>query len=213
VSLGLAHLLEDNPRAANAVLLENREHLRNARFAPPAALVGAYARYSMVAERKQRERQAADLLAAILATRGDTVLGVAGQWLAGMAYADLGMPEQMAEVLERALPLARRQLAGEMSFALANYWYNTGQRAKANLLYDSLAGTKTPLAAKAKLRLAEAALEDNNPDDCLQRCHAILSDDPPADATVVLTLMGKAFERKGNFRQAADCFAGRIPPR
>jgi hypothetical protein len=66
-------------------------------------------------------------------------------------------------------------------------------------------------AAESRLRLAEIALLDDRPQEALQACRKLLEDKQPVKRETVLPLMGQAYEKAGEYRQAARCFAGQLP--
>ena len=103
-----------NPRAANALLVEFRAAASLEPFRPTAAFLDALAHYRTATDRRQIQREASDVLAALLAMPEDSVVGPAGLLLRGQAYGELGFVGRMARSYERALPYARGSLAGRV---------------------------------------------------------------------------------------------------
>ena len=209
--LAMAYLMTDNPGAAGTILADNREQVRQARYRQAAAFLEALAHYRAL-PRGRDDREASDLLAAALAMSEDQVLGPPGRLLLGQAYRELGMPDRMANLYRKALPTTRGPIAAEMTFVLGDALYQAEQRNEARQLFLTLAGsTAGPWHRRARLRLAEIALQEKHPDDCLANCRLLLTDPTFPDLVEVLRLMGRAYEAVGDHRQAARCFAGLLP--
>ncbi len=212
LALAAAYLLTGNPRAANAVLVEFREVTALEPFRATTAFLDALAHYRTAVDRLQIKREASGVLAALLATPEESVLGPAGLLLMGQAYGELGFGDRMARSYQRALPQARGSLAGELTCLTADALAANNQRAAAVKMLEPLAAQEgKPWSARATFRLAEFALEDKRPDDCLQQCarlQRLKSEDEPLP---YLKLMGQAYVQLGNSRQAARCFGGLWP--
>ena len=151
------------------------------------------------------------LLAALRECGDGRALGPAGSYLAGRVYRDLGMPDHMAALYDRATDGIRGPLAVRMTFDAAA-WYDLCDRPEpARQRYRAVAATDPKgLGPQAELRLADMALRAGAVDDCIRRCRG-LAGRPGADRSEVLVLMGRGYEAKRNYRSAAECFAGRVP--
>jgi tetratricopeptide (TPR) repeat protein len=205
-------LFTKNPRAANAVLQEARAQVTQEPFRPLAVFLDSFARYRAAVNPKLAQREASELLAALLAVRDDHVLGPVGKLLRGQAYREIGMSEQMAAIYEQALPETVGPLAAEMAYVLGEYVFTADNRGRARQLFSSVVTMqRPPWTHRAQLKLAELALLDKRPQECLQRCRQVLEEHPSADVSNTLKLMGRAFDQLGDHRQAARCFAGRMP--
>jgi tetratricopeptide (TPR) repeat protein len=212
VALAAAYLLTGNPRAANAVLVEFREGTALEPFRPTTAFLDAFAHYRTATDRLQIKREASGVLAALLAMPEESILGPAGLLLMGQAYGELGFGDRMARSYERALPQARGALAGELTCLTADALTANNQRPGAVKLLEPLAAKEgKPWSARATFRLAEIALEDKRPDDCLQQCARLQRMKTEDDPLPFLKLMGQAYVQLGNSRQAARCFGGLWP--
>jgi tetratricopeptide (TPR) repeat protein len=156
LTIAAAYLLTDNPRATNAILLEHRELVARDNYQPAAAFLDTLARFRALTDRLHRQREANDLLAALLAVHDDMLLGPAGLALMGHAYRDLGMPDEMVRMYRKALPHLRGPLAAELSLALAEAYWAADKRGAAVDLYQKLASAGLDAGARrARLRLAE----------------------------------------------------------
>ncbi len=219
ITLAAAYLLTDNPRAANTILLQHRELVSQEYYRNAAAFLDTLARFRAVTDRRQRQREASDLLAALLTVRGDPLLGPTGLVLMGQAYRELGMQEEMVRVYEKALPDLRGPLASELSLSLAEAWYGRGnsaptadkREAAVNLYKKLAAGGPASEARRARLRLAEIALQEKKPQDCLKSCRELLQEKFGADVPAVLRLMADAYEQTGDRDKAIRCLSGQLP--
>ena len=118
----------------------------------------------------------------------------------------------MIAVYQKGARGSHGPLAAEMSFAVAEDLHQRGQHEAARKLYAPLAkGDEPRWAAAAQLRLAEVALLEDRPKEALQACRKLLEDKQSVKRETVLMLMGRAYEKTGEYRQAARCFAGQLP--
>lgn len=151
-------------------------------------------------------------LTALDASADGRALGPVGPYLVGRMYRELGMPERTAALYDAASDGIRGPLAVRMTFEAAE-WYaliNRNEDARQRFLAVSAVDAKG-YGPQAEFHLASMALRGGNTADCLSRCRRLLTR-PGADSNEVLTLMGRAYEVQRNYRAAAECFAGRVPP-
>jgi tetratricopeptide (TPR) repeat protein len=213
IDLATALLLVENWRAASALLLEHHALLDLPEFRPTVAFLGTYARYLALADRKLAHREGQALVSALMGIQSGSALPASGVLLVGRAFAGLGLSEQMAETFEQA----KRQgisepIAHEISHELAEFAHTTGKNAEATKHYAAVFKNARPSRSRhAGMRMAEIALDDQRPDDCLRLCRQLLADAEKSEIPVILRLMGKAFEKSGDHKHAAQCFAGQCP--
>lgn len=213
LTIAAAHLLNDNPRAAHAVLLEHRQLVAEEHYRPAAAFLDTLSRFRAAVDRRQRQREAGDLLAALLAVRDDPLLGYGGMILAGQAFQELGMREEMIRSYEKVLPYLRGQLATELSLSVAEaYWAADKRKAAVDAYRKLLAAGPSSGARRARLRLAEIALAEKNPQDCLKGCRELLQEKSGVDVAAVLRMMAAAYEQLGQRDKAIRCLSGELPP-
>lgn len=199
-------LLDGNDAEAKAALESARVSPREAHGALGTAL-DALLRYRAAPSDSRKST-----LLKALAECGDArALGPAGAYLAGRVYRDLGLPDRMAALYDRATDGVRGPLAVRMTFDAAT-WYDLSERADlARQRYRAIAVTDPKgFGPLAELRLAAMSLRAGATDDCVRRCRALL-DRPGVERTDVLALLGRAYEAKRNYRAAAECFGGRAP--
>jgi tetratricopeptide (TPR) repeat protein len=212
LTLAAAHLLTDNPRAANAILLEHRELINQERFRAATVFLDTLARFRAATDRRQRQREAGDLLTALLMAHGDPVLGPSSLVLMGQAYQEMGMHEEMVRVYEKALPSLHGPLASELALALADAYSTLDRRDAAVKMYRRvIEGGVSRGARRARLRLAEIALSEKKPQECLKSCRELLQEQAGVDVPVVLRLMAGAYEQLGERDKAIRCLRGELP--
>ena len=208
--LALAHIMTDNPRAANAVLLEHKGVVSHEEYRPMAAFLDSLSRYRAIPDRKMISRESGDLLASILVMREAEILGISGEYLVGQAYAELGLADQMAAAYTKSLTHAHGPLALRMALALGDYRVKLGQYPEARKHFNGVAiNSSRKFATLGMLGLAGVDLLEKKFDDCIETCHLVLEEDKASDVRSVLLLMGRAFEQKGDYRRAALSFAGK----
>jgi tetratricopeptide (TPR) repeat protein len=208
-SMGVAAalLLTDDPKTAHAALSTSRKLIAVEPYRSTAATLDALARFRMMA--RPTAAITDDLLSSLLNRQPDVILGPVGVLLAGQAYRDLGLPEQMASLYTVSLPGVRGSLAIQMHFAIGSYARSIGDARKAQTHLAAV--TSGPSAAQAAMQLASLALSERRARACLTHCRAALSFDPPADRSSVLATMGRAYEMLGDNLRATRCFAGELP--
>ena len=211
LTLGAALALSEQPRATTELLSNHREPFQVESCRQSAAFLAAYARHRSAAQAKQVRREDTELLAALMAWQDDAFQGGLGQLLKGLAYADLGMLEQVVPILEKALPHEQGPLAREMTFRLADALARTKKTAEATRLFTELAESKGPWSHQAHFELATLDLQGDRIQSCLDRCRQLLGEPSTLSHAAILNVMGRAYERQGRFDQAARCFAGNVP--
>lgn len=199
-------LLDGDDAEAKAALEGTRVSPREAHMTLGTALE-ALLRHRAAPSDSRKET----LLTALRECGDARALGPAGAYLAGRTYRDLGLPDRMAALYDRAADGARGPLAVRMTFDAAT-WYDLSERAdQARQRYRVIAATDPKgFGPQAELRLAAMSLRTGAADDCIRRCRALL-DRTGADRSEVLMLLGRGYEANRNHRAAADCFGGRVP--
>ncbi len=207
-----AHLLTDNPRAANAVLREHRELVSRESYRNAAAFLDTLARFRAATDRRQRQREAVDLLSILLTAADDPLLGPEGLALMGQAYRELGMQEEMMRFYQKALKRLHGSLATKLTLELAEEQWSAGKAEAARPLYQRLVAEGPSNEAKrARLRLAEIDLAGKRSQECLKSCRELLQEKAGVDAAAVLRLMAQAYEQLGDHEKAIRCLSGQMP--
>lgn len=79
-------------------------------------------------------------------------------------------------------------------------------------LYQKLIAEGSSTEAKrARLRLAEIALAQKKPQDCLKSCRELLQEKTGVEVPAVLRLMAQAYEQSGEHDKAIRCLSGQVP--
>ncbi len=212
VTLAAAQLLAGQLQEARSTLTVARKPVGHPPYRQTAALLDALARFRLAENRVQSQREANDLFAALAALTKEAVLGTSGKLLIAHAYKELGLDKSMLIVLEKTLPTTQGPLAEELTYLMAEALLPTPRRLEAVKLFDALAthpGSKW--APPAKFNLAEIALQEDKPLECLTWCRAMWRGPGSVNRARILHLMGRAYERLGQPRQATLCFAGQAP--
>lgn len=212
VLMGLSFLVQARYAEAAEAVFVHRMLLEEASVRRAAAFVTAYARWNTV-NSELRQNEAAFLYRSLIALRSDIEwLGQTGHLLIGRAYADLGFDDQMSDIYLRSLADGTtKSIETEMRYWLANYEYSNGATESAREIWEHLAdGQRSGWRNRARLKLAEIALLEGHPKECLDRCEQVEIGEviPKVD---VQKLMGRAFEKLGDDVQAAKCYAGQLP--
>jgi tetratricopeptide (TPR) repeat protein len=212
LTLAIARTLSDEPQSALPVLASGRDALAAQECVPAATFISAYARYRQAVLRDRLLRQDHELVAALMQLPVQTRLGAYGPIVIARAFADLGMWEQTVQTLLPALPSLQGPLAHEAKHRLAEALTKVGNNAEAVQFFEELTKDEHRFTASAHLHLARLDLKADRPDACVSRLRDLLSESSALDVAEVLTLLGRAYERKGDFTRAATCYAGTLPP-
>lgn len=212
VTLAAAQLLAGQPQAARSTLTAARKPVGHPPYRQTAALIDALARFRLIENQRQSQREAKDLFAALAVLTKEAVLGTPGKLLIAQAYKELGLDKSMLIVLEKTLPATQGPLSEELTYLVAEALLPTQRRLEAVKLLDALAthpGSKW--APPAQFHLAEIALQEDKPLECLTWCRALWRVPGSVNRAGILRLMGRTYERLGQTRQATLCFAGQAP--
>lgn len=199
------HLEDDEERAAKAL---HGEKIATQSPQPEfAEVLAARSRYSA----NPSSLRAEVVARAVAAAEYGRPFGPAGEYLLGSWLAATGNPEQGAAVFEAALESASGVWAMRMAFDLGEHLLRTKHTAAAKRRLAGVAAADDgDLADRAKLRLAEIAAREKAGGECVRLCRSLLGRDA-VNPDTVLGLMGRGYELLGRPREAAECFAGRVP--
>jgi tetratricopeptide (TPR) repeat protein len=213
--LATSFILHGNPRAGNLAIVEYRRELSEPPFDSLAAFLSALSRFRAMPARQDNQPECRALLASLLAVRKEKSLGPVETLLAGQAFRELAMDEEMVALYESAMK-DRTDIPGwigaEMNLALADVAFSSGQTNKAVARLTELAKqSDNPWAPVAMLRLAEMALRERRNEDCLHWCRSAAESQDARVCRDALKLMGRTYEQLGQHKLAAACYAGQIP--
>lgn len=214
LALASAYLLLGNPHAANQVLMTHRSALAIEPHYDQAAFLAAMARHQAASTAPQAAKEARSMVGALSHVEGTDFFGAYGFVLLAEAYDRLGLSEPMHSTLVRGLETnGLGELRARMLYALAEYHRGAGD-------LTACAGDLASLAVdgngkwndRAKLKLADVMCVTGDDEQCMSMCHKLLETaNESIDVRDVLRVMGRVFERQGNHREAALCFAGIVP--
>ena len=202
----------------SAVLTRDAASLKSTPYDTTANFLSLLARLRIsrpekVGPERRPSALAGDLLAAILASADDPILGPLTPLLIGQAYREIGFAHQMAATYQKARGAVRGELGLEMNYDLADFWYEADQpnREQAKLLFTVIAGRAgSKWQPGPGFARGDRSARRSSP-RLLNARSPILQAHRPADPTDLLKLMGQAYEQVGDFNQAARCFAGEVP--
>jgi tetratricopeptide (TPR) repeat protein len=211
VFLAMAELLDNKPRNAAESLFAHRFQFQDRLVRNAAALMNSLARWKTL-DGTDREREAAYLFRSIAASESDSEwLGPPGLFLLGQAMIEADLASQMELVYTRSLEQgASGVIATQMRLVLADYWYSQNRVTEAKAVWADVYSKDSPHASQAGVRLANAALDEQQFRQCLELCQA-LQDRDNVSRSDLLKLAGRAYEKSGQPLQAAQCYAGRWP--
>ena len=211
VFLSMAQLLDGKPHDAAESLFVHRLQFQDRTVRNAAALMTSIARWR-TATGPSKNREAAFLYRSIAAVAADSDwLGPIGQLLLGQAMCEADLNDQMAELYSHALEQGVSPVVSvQMKLALAGYWYTHDRTADAKAIWLELSAAGGAVAVSAGLRLAELALDERQPEKCLELCRA-LQRQLGVSRTDLLKLAGRAHELAGHPVLAAQCYAGQWP--
>ena len=140
-----------------------------------------------------------------------SVFGAAGRYWAGQVWRTIGRAERMIHCYESQPLLGRNPWIMRMWNDVAEYYHQRGlitqsrQRDLALLAVDPDGWGRW-----AALRLAEAAWQQGQVEECIRHAQRLRHASPELQRAALL-LLGRAYERARRYRLAAECFAGRWP--
>ncbi|MCU0703551.1 MAG: tetratricopeptide repeat protein [Fimbriiglobus sp.] len=199
-------LLAGDHERAEAFLKERRV----ANLDPMPALGQAFTCYLRHAGHPT-ELNRGELTAALREAEYGVAFGPAGRFLFAGWLGQAGEPKEMLKILDAASEVARGPWAVRIALAGGESLFATGHRAAARgRLTAAAAADGGEYGDRARVRLAELALDEGKADECVQLCRQVLARDYE-DRTKVLRLLGRGYELQNRPRAAAECFAGRLP--
>ncbi len=209
-TLSVAWLMNENPLAANENLMRHRKVLGSEKFRDATAFLTAIAAYRLTKTESQRLAEGRTLVASLTRVAPSMLFTAAGTALIGSAWNDLGLSAQMASVYEKQLPNVRAPwLRKHILHSLAEYHLTVRDEKRIQQLLLELKKIAED-DATVEIALAEQSVRLGRSDVALKQCRALLQNQQ-VDKVAVLDVMGQAYERTGDYRNAALCFAGMLP--
>ncbi len=215
LQLASVYLLDKSPTGANTVLMNYSDSFAEGDAKGAGAFVSALARFRKAVLVDRREREGADVVAALAEFNPANAPG--GHWavLVASACEELGLSQQAAEAYSVALQrLPPSPLRDATTLKLADHYKAEHDPEKARLYLSTLSSSSQvpELATEAKVVTAQIALEENRLDEAIQLSRDLFLNTKSRDAQrSALRIMGKAYERQQNHEAAIYCFSGTLP--
>lgn len=213
-NLAAAQCMEGNPRIASSMLMEHRELLQHSSSRDVSAFLSALAGYRSRGAGSSPSLEGRELIVAMSRVAPDMFFGEYGYLMMGQALTDLSMLDAAKETYRKGLEQGLTdELSHAVSYAMADVCCTEGDTETAGRILTDLAGNaKGKWAPKASLRLAQLTYDLNQDELCKSACLTVLQGQSQDEAKrAAIQLLGKLYERRGEYQNAASCFAGTIP--
>lgn len=210
--LVIAFLVDRNPHAASAVLLEHQDVLANNNV---AAFLDAFVRFR--ANRRSDTSSLASsrhLLTALNGIQPVNFFGDIGYPLMAAAYGELGLQMQMVGLYEVALQSKLPEiLSNRMVLELARLYLKNGDENRAAATLQKLTGSlQSPQVREGQFLSAEIEFHQGRLEACRDRCLAVLCHcESESEKIEILKRVGRTYEAESEHYKAALCFAGMLP--
>lgn len=214
LQLASAYLLNNVPQGSNSVLMAHNASFAEGDAKSAGAFAAALSRFRAAVLADRREREGADVVAALAEYNPAESCG--GHWavLVAGACEELGLTQQAGEAYSLALQrLPTCVLKDATTLKLAEHYKQENEPEQARLLLTSLTSTQAgELAIEARLETAQLALEQNRLNDAIKLSRELfVSTKSRPIQRSALKIMGKAYERQKNHEAAIYCFSGSLP--
>jgi tetratricopeptide (TPR) repeat protein len=214
IILACGYLQANNPQAANQTLFDHRDVLKAEPVLSQASFVSALARFRAAVGSTEQLRRGRDLASALAAVEPSRFFSTVGYLLVGQAYAEIGLPNSMVDVLRTGIEASPDNVLREqMQWLLAEHFAEYEKWPAAEEAYQRLVTDgRTDLARRARFGLARIDFDRGQYQSCLSRCYELISATASLEEkTEILRLMGRVYERQAEHYKAALCFAGMVP--
>ena len=214
MNLAKSYLLESDPFSANRILFNHAESVIDLSEKKKAAVFSAYARYLGMVPSEGLRNEGERMVVALATITPEDASGFVDRLLIGRAFFEVGFNSRATEFLQLALEIAPNNYwRRRVSFELATILYRSGELSAAAEHFSLLLqGEPDVSSLLAQIKLADIALSQNKPEQCLETCKDIwkqnISDDQKAKT---LSMMGQAYQRLGRHHVAAIYFSGMVP--
>ena len=213
ISLASAYLMSGKDSVASLVLMDYRDSVRVPPHDRVSAMLGTLARFR-VSSGVRREGEGQRLISALAQLTGSDYEEDSIRLLAGEAWKDLGLYEQMASVYRIAgVPGHRSRLQQRMLFELADWLRQSGATDEALETFSQLdreeesAWRRQSRESRIRILLSAGKL-----DDCIAATSELLETaSGDTEKRRLLELLGQAYEIQGNYTVAAQCYSGIVP--
>ncbi len=215
ISLCSIYAYLGNPMAANQILVDHRDVVRDAgHYHDLAAFVGCYCRHSLAQSNARKLRDGRDLLDALANVDPTAFFSMQGWALVIQAYHRLGLDQESHAALQQCLTasedsvflneLVRSEAAGTMQ----HEGVTRSQESDDFEQYSALLGDET----LHRMERVNTLLDAGSHAELQAEAELLLSEPLTASMQVrLLDMLGRSYQRQGEHYDAALCFA-RINP-
>lgn len=217
MTLAAVYLMQRTDSAsstANAVLMENRDILRDERWAEAVVFLSALTRYRVALRPADVRRTGRELINAATKVDPGSFFGGYGYLLVGDAFSELSLASEATRLYAEGA----KQRVPEPVRDILLYRLGTEQRQQNDLTaakrtFEKLVKKpKSGLAPKAAIDLADLFLQDGQLQDCVDHCRDSLAKSYTEQQNIaLLRVLGHAYQELGQHEQASLCFAGFLP--
>lgn len=209
-TLAIAWLDSDKPLAANRALVRHRKLLGQETYRDATAFLTAVSTYRIASTEQRRLQEGRTLIAALTRVRPELLFPQNGIALIGESWNQLGLTAQMAVLYTSQLDAVQSEwIRKRMVTSLIDYHRLAGEEKRVGELVAMLSGFEGA-GVETKVAWAEHSLRAGDVDESIAACRLLLKT-PGVNHSDVLSVMGRAFQKAGNFENAAACFAGMLP--
>lgn len=212
-TLAQAYILLKKYHAASMVLMDYRDAVRKDPHSRVSAMLGTLARFR-VASGARKEGEGQRLISALANLRTSDYEQDSLRLLAGQAWRELGLHEQMASLYRASIETtADSQLRRRMVFELGDWLRVSGATQESEAMLKQIGLGDDKWALRARESQAQIQLSAGKTKGCIKIALDLLkhSSEGESEKRRLLELLGRAYEVQGDYTLAAQCFSGIIP--
>ena len=211
MTLAKAYLFDSDPNSANRVLFKHADSVAEdaKRF---ATVIASYARLQVLSPARGVQNETERLVLSLVALHPGDLQSAIDNLIVSRAYFTAGFRSKAIEHLDIA---AANAINGHWSeaigYELAEKLFNAGEYESADLAIRAILEVSTS-SPKAKLLQVRLQFKLGQYDACSNNCYELLKTElSDEEKGVVLSLLGKTYQKSGQHYAAALCFAGLLP--
>ena len=200
--------------AANGILMDNRELLREPAWIDQTVFLSALTRYRVALRPGERKRRAQELVAASVKVDPGSFFGDFGYLMVGDSFAELNVTAEALRVYQLGADRAQgKPILSTLLHRTAQEHRKNNDLETATAVLEDLSNLKgSPLAMTAHVEIAEIMITNGEYPACVAYCrNALTRADADADKKQLLGVLGRAYEELGHYNEASLCFGGFLP--
>lgn len=218
LSLAASYLLSDSDgasaAAANSILMEHRDLLREAQWMDMTSYLSALTRFRVALRPGDLKRRAEEVISAAVHVDPNKFFGEFGFLLVGDSFAEMSLPSEALRAYELGVRKAQgKPIQGTLLYRMAEEYRNYNELEDAISILQRLSNLpKDPLASSARVELADIMISNGEFDRCIDYCReALRTADTEEDQKKLLGALGRAYQELGRYEEASKCFMGFLP--